>query len=359
MTVEVGSLSKIVNRVFPARVRSLTESFVYHISMAGSGYTKIDGEDKLWKKMHSYLARGANPDGRSSFGETAIEELCEKSYAATALKLLQEYPNLKVNVARGPTPISPLMYALRDVQPALVKALCEHGADVNALCSSASSSLPPLSAVDFMLGNAAGKEAEALECMKTLLDHGLVPTDNTKRRLFEQKSPLAQLLPDVQQAIDIANALRDKDKAALREMLARGVDPDAGTAFGAPPAIIVAAQVGDVGTIDLLLAQGTSPNAKDKGDTASMPLHQAALHGSRDAFIRLLDAGADPHVVWSDAETGLWSVKGMAAKCTTDPGMAGFVQSVLEARSKADISVEAAHEVKLSRRIRLKPKSPA
>jgi ankyrin repeat protein len=358
MTVEVGALSKIVNKVFPGRVRSLTENFVYHVSMAGSGYTKIDSEDKLWKKMQSYLARGANPDGRNSFGETAIEELCEKNYAATAVKLLQEYPNLKVNVARGPTPISPLMYALRDVQPQLVRALCEHGADVNALCSSSSmSSLPALSPLDFLLGHVAGKEAAALECMKALVDHGLVATDNSKRRMLESASPLAQYVPDVQQAIDFADALRKKDNAALGQMLARGVPYDCGTQWGANAALLYAANRDNTGAIELLLAHGAPLDTMDSVSGATA-LHQAAIGGARDAFVMLVRLGADTKALWTLEDKRLASVLDAAAK-SKDPGMADFVRNVLDAKDAPVISVESAHEVKVSPRIKLKPKASA
>jgi ankyrin repeat protein len=353
VTVKVGALSRIANRIFPNRAWNLTQEFVYHISMADTPASG-DPEDALWKKMERYLKKGANPDGKSSCGEYAIEALCSNSHHAAALKLLEEYPGLKADVTRRKAEITPLMYALRDVQPALVKALCAHGADVNAAVLDAS---PPLTAVEFMIRHIKGREADALACMKILTEHGLAPEESAKRRIFTDAPVLAQFLPDVQEAVDFATALRDADNLSLRNMLAKGVSIDAGVQWGATPALLRAAACGNPGAIDLLLAHGADVDTKAPV-TGATALHHAALGGQREAFLKLLDKGADPAALWTVSPAAQMSVTDAASK-STDPGMQDFVKSVIEARQNhATPDVEVHHAVRRAKTIRLKPRPP-
>lgn len=200
-------------------------------------------------------------------------------------------------------------------------------------------------------------EQDSRDRFKTLLDHGLVVTPEMKKRIYNTAPALAPLVPEVQDALTLRDAFKNADAATLQGLLARGVDFDGGRAYGAEPAIITAAQKGDVAVLDTLLAHGASLETKIRGDSSTLPLHQAVMHGRREAFLRLLDAGANPNHIWSN-EDGLWTINGMAGKCKTDTGMAQFVHTVLKAREAKDApEVSVTHAIKARRPLTLKSAS--
>lgn len=83
---------------------------------------------------------------------------------------------------------------------------------------------------------------------------------------------------------------------AKRRLKAAGVD-------FAPGRFLGAAMRGDVAAIDLFLAAGMSPDAKDEsGDVA---LREAAVRGHLEVVQRLLGAGADPNLKGRDGHTAL------------------------------------------------------
>ena len=69
---------------------------------------------------------------------------------------------------------------------------------------------------------------------------------------------------------DFMIAVANDHVGQVRELLARGVDPNAVDQNG-DPALVVAARAGNVGTVDALLAGRANVNARNKfGDTAIM-----------------------------------------------------------------------------------------
>jgi hypothetical protein len=250
----------------------------------------------------------------------------------------------KKKPAPPPETLPQLVYALKQTDAARVKAICQQGADVNAY-----------DAFSALAGVARQANPQAArDCFKVLLDHGLLVTPELKKRIYHNAPALAPLVPEVQDALELKDALANANADALRGLLARGAYFDGGMDYGAQPAIITAAQKGDVGIIDLLLTHGASLNTKISGDTSTLPLHQAAMHGQREAFLRLLDAGADGNLMWSNSD-GFWTVNGMAKKCKTDPGMAAFVESVIDARNAgAALEVSVQETIKIRRPIAFK-----
>lgn len=85
---------------------------------------------------------------------------------------------------------------------------------------------------------------------------------------------------------DFAIAVANDRVGQVKEMLARGADPNAVNAMG-DPALVAAARAGNGATVDLLLAARADVNARNKfGDTAIMA---AALAGNL-AIVRTLRA---------------------------------------------------------------------
>lgn len=88
----------------------------------------------------------------------------------------------------------------------------------------------------------------------------------------------------------IADAAMNRDAAAVRDLLARGAEPDAPGAYGTP-ALHWVVRVGDRATTGLLLDAGADPNLKTPQGVA--PLHLAIANRDRRTVLLLLQAGAD------------------------------------------------------------------
>ena len=74
--------------------------------------------------------------------------------------------------------------------------------------------------------------------------------------------------------------------------LARATSPAA--PHGGWTALHAAAKAGRLEAVQMLIAHGADPNAREAGDN-TCPLHWAAAHGHTDVVRALLDAGADVH----------------------------------------------------------------
>lgn len=97
-------------------------------------------------------------------------------------------------------------------------------------------------------------------------------------------------------------AVRARDVAAVRELIALGADANA-TLPGDGSPLIEAARRGQIEIVRMLLAAGADPNLAVRGDGA--PLIQASLAGKLDIVRLLVERGADIEVFVPGDETPL------------------------------------------------------
>jgi uncharacterized protein len=89
---------------------------------------------------------------------------------------------------------------------------------------------------------------------------------------------------------DFVFAVNNDRVSLVRELLAKGIDPNT-VAPNGEPVIVIAARAGYTGTVDVLLAAKANVNARSKvGDTAIMA---AALSGQLDLVKKLRARGAE------------------------------------------------------------------
>lgn len=141
---------------------------------------------------------------------------------------------------------------------------------------------------------------------------GNKPMESTRAMLLE-KAPVGRIiarlsLPDEGEAPEVVACGRQApldplihvavaDPAALAAMLDRGYSVTTTNGFGKTP-LMVAAQVDEVQSAQILLARGATVNATTHGmltEDGRTALMYAAANGSLSMIRLLLNAGADPH----------------------------------------------------------------
>jgi uncharacterized protein len=103
-------------------------------------------------------------------------------------------------------------------------------------------------------------------------------------------------------ATDLTDAARRQDVAAVRALLTKGTDVNAGDADGSTP-LHWAAERGDLQLIELLLNAGA--NARSTTRYNVTPLYLAVLNGHAPSVERLLTAGADAKATVYEGQTML------------------------------------------------------
>jgi uncharacterized protein len=102
--------------------------------------------------------------------------------------------------------------------------------------------------------------------------------------------------------IDLIDAVKKQDAAAVRALIKQRADVNATAADGSTP-LHWAAQRDDLALVQLLLGAGANAKATTRYNVS--PLYHAALNGNPAIITRLLDAGADPNGTVHEGQTML------------------------------------------------------
>jgi ankyrin repeat protein len=233
-------------------------------------------------KVKFLVAGGANVEARDEYGQTALMKAASDGYAAVVSALIESRVNVNAFDNKSMTA---LLFSLdeenyvmgdeRETLPArrlevARRLLLAKSINVNAQNVNGETAL--IRAV--RLGN--------VEIVKSLLDHGADPRrsdvfGNTPAILAYEKdnAEMAALLPPKfrRQSQNVLNAflraaVGKKDEAKVKELLAAGADPNHEFAIDYAhksikrTVLILAARMGHLGIVELLLKKGANVNAK-------------------------------------------------------------------------------------------------
>ena len=201
------------------------------------------------------LELGADPNAASETGVTPLMRAARTGSAAAVRALLARSAN--VNAAESERKQTPLMWAVSQRHPEIVKLLLDRGADLRA--------------------------RTAVRTLTVMLDQGPpgVKTAKEHAHQIEAGGSTALLF-----------AATSGDLESARVLLDRGADVN-DTAADGNSALVLAAFSGHGPVARLLLERGADPNAAGAGYAA---LHAAVLRGDAETVQALLATGADPNV---------------------------------------------------------------
>ncbi len=334
MEIKVGALSKLANRVFKNRVKSLGDDLVFDADFAGSEETyrkylrKIKTDDGLWELLRKrYLEKGANIDAHGSTGGTALTVLARKNRAGVVRKMIEAGAN--IDIKEGSQDFTPLMHAALEGHYDTLKVLIEAGADIHAVTKEHKST-----AATMLIGRVEytckDNPQRGRDCLQLLLDHGAALGLREEKLIFDQAPSLLAIVPEVQQARMIADATMNDDLAALNRVLSQGISPDAGAAFAEQPLQRAILRKDGDALIDALLDAGADINLRS-ADTGMTPLQAAVKAGNRKAVTKLLYLGADAEAPRTDGSpANLLEL----ARLGNNEGMEEFTRQMLAGRAE-------------------------
>lgn len=184
-----------------------------------------------------------------------------------------------------------------------------------------------------------GQERDRQAC-KLLLDMGLDPQPASfDQSIYYGRRHLASLRPQVEETLKFESAIKARDYGTVHQMMEAGMKADACADMGGTSGLRIAAGQNDLRMMGMLLAAGAVVTRYSGGFDA---LHSAAISGSREAFEKIVGAGAqtdgDLYAYDRYEDTTIVEVAGM---CKTDPGMTDFVKSVLARKEEVKAEYEA------------------
>jgi uncharacterized protein len=268
-------------------IRTLLREHVDVNSPQGDGATALHWaaywDDPLMADL--LIGAGANVNATNDLGVTP---LALASSGAMVKKLLQAGANPNIVSSNGE---SPLMAAARAGNAESVKALLEHGADVNA-----KEKLRGQTALMWAVSQ------QHPDVVRVLLEHGADPGARTLAdpQLFFTGEPSgAGRNPAdwVTRTIDTGGstallfAARQGDIESAKLLLAAKANPNDVASDGMSP-LVLASFSGHGDFAALLLTKDANPNAADAGYAA---LHTAILRGDAELVKKLLAYGANPN----------------------------------------------------------------
>jgi ankyrin repeat protein len=347
MTVTASPLSKLFNLIVPGSQQRLNNEL---LAVAGTRHGAMS-PDAMWSKLHGLLRKGAQIDAVDANGNSALLLLCQEGYNIPAQRFLEHGASLGPANKAGTTAF--LMAALGG-EPDVLKGFVARGVNV------AESDLQNSNAIDTLLSHVPLRFAsdqkhteQRVEAMRVLLGAGVELKPNARMRIYRHKQEYLKAVPDLQRIHELGQAATTVNTPKIRAALATGVHPDAAVPYGDASALSSAARAGDEELIEKALAAGADINLTST-ETRLTALQNAVLYGQRDAFLKLLDLGADPAVpntiMCRPNEDPLFGL----ARQSKDKGMPAFVAETMIDRDR-DKHLSLQSDVKVTR-LRFKTK---
>jgi uncharacterized protein len=313
----------------PPRVPKLTDiNFGY-------GDEALD-EAGAMAEIRRLLKSGAKPDDVSSNGGTVLHTACQRGWLDAAKMLLDAGANPNLGDSRK---ITPFMFAAGGGNPDLMQLLLDRGADAKALDANGHNAFyhyimdPP----SYRSITDPALQERDRRAMKMLQDLGIELEPVMDHFIYKHRRHLAPLLPYVEEAISFEQAVKDKNYPKVQQMLNAGMHPDRGAQFSSASALTLAAANNDLEMMGRLMARGADVN--NHGEDG--PLHAAARAGAREAFAKLVGAGADTDVLYAYDRYPDTNIAEAAGYCKKDPGMRAFVEDSLARKPEVIADYEA------------------
>ena len=223
----------------------------------------VAGQNGSSAMVETLLGAGANPDATLPSGETPLMTAARTGNADVVERLLAAGATVNAATEEGPYGNqTALMWAVGQQHSAVARVLLAHGADVAARSSTFTERVKTVSPAYSRYGEQC---IPIYEC-------------NTRDVMAGGFTPLLF-------------AARVGDLASLELLVAAGADVNDVVADGAS-ALVIAAQSGHEAVAAFLLEEGADPNSAEAGHTA---LHSAILRRDTRLVGDLLAAGADPN----------------------------------------------------------------
>jgi ankyrin repeat protein len=217
--------------------------------------------------------------------------------------------------------MTPLMRAAKNGNPAMIRLLLKHNATVGRMANDgADAELYAFSVKD---------PQTSMECLKALVEGGLILTLLTEKLIYNKKEYLAPAVPALNGAVELKNAIAARNNGRLKQLLDAGVKPDIGLRYGDNAALLYASTVNNVEGMELLIKAGADVNLISPL-TKKTPLANAATHGKREACKLLIDHGADPYIQFEPKTVG-----GDAfafAALSKEPGLEKYLRELVDER---------------------------
>ena len=343
MTQRKTILAKIFNWFAPSRVQQLNADLRANASTVHNGVAP----EELWNRLRKLLRQGADINAADKNGDTALNLLCAEGHIFAAVKFMELGAVQSANTAG----MTPFLSAARVGDPELLKALLSNGAQISDVTPQNENAIgvllgftPPRFEQD---KNHPQRRCAAL---KVLLDAGMELNQSQRMRIFHHRAYFLPAVPEMEKTHDLKLAIESGNAAKAREIIAGGVHPDAPSTLGDQGALAFAAGIGDLELMDFTLEKGANINLLS-GDARATALQFAVKQGQREAFVKLLDLGANPDIFSPrHDEPVLFNI----AKTCADPGMVKFVAHEMHERTKHKLVLDT--DIKVMR-LRLKPRT--
>ncbi|MDE1150936.1 MAG: ankyrin repeat domain-containing protein [Micavibrio sp.] len=329
MKIKPSLISRFTRAVLPQATRLLDAALTKAVAAA----TPAD-EENLIAKMTALLRRGARMDTKNADGMTALGFFCQKGFGNAVAFALENGAQIYGAGGAHGTALEAAAATLNQRAMQALTAHCkEYPLGTSAFYTNALTKL-----LDLPASTDAAETRRALACGQLLLDAGAEMSIYKAQDIFSRKRYLAPLIPGIADKIALAEAIENKDNAAVEKLLADGLAPDcyAPWAGGSDTPLLKAVKRNDIPLISLLLAHQADPSLAPY-DWMDSPIRFAVRNGLKEAFELLLNAGGEEQSHDPAGKPGKNDGVGLVqlARDGGFPDFSIFVEASLATREKA------------------------